>query len=156
MAVEIERKFLVANNEWMDERILRFGDLEQGYFQRYSDPVVRVRIDGDQAFLTIKSGHQGMKRSEYEYEIPLVDAQELSKVCEQPPIKKTRYKLVDQFNQLWDIDMFHGVNEGLIVAEIELASEDQVVTLPTWIGKEVTNDERYRNTNLAADEVPKE
>lgn len=154
MAVEIERKFLVKNHGWMLERILRFGDLEQGYFQRYADPLVRVRLSGERAFLTIKSAHQGMTRSEYEYEIPFTDGEELCKVCEQPSVKKTRYVVVDEFNQLWDIDVFHGVNAGLIVAEIELTSEDQVVSLPTWTGREVTHDPLYRNTVLSDVQVP--
>lgn len=157
MALEIERKFLVADDGWKKHTLFKKVPMEQGYFIRGDGaPIIRIRITNDQAFMTIKSSHRGMTRQEFEYEIPFEDGQQLIKACEKPTVKKTRHYIVDNFNQLWEIDIFRGKNRGLVLAEIELESEKQPVTILDWLGREVTNDERYRNTALAATKVPKE
>ncbi|MDX2213567.1 MAG: CYTH domain-containing protein [Oculatellaceae cyanobacterium bins.114] len=146
MAVEIERKFLVKGDEW---RSLAQGTLyRQGYIAS-GQRTVRVRIAGDHAYLTIKGGSNGIARSEYEYEIPLVDAIEmLATLCDRPLIEKIRYRL-DYQGLLWEIDEFMGENHGLIMAEVELTDVNQVVSLPAWVGEEVSTDVRYFNSNLA-------
>ena len=157
MALEIERKFLVAGDGWKKHVLVKKVPIEQGYFSTGEKaPVIRIRVTNDQAFMTIKSNHRGMTRKEFEYEIPFVDGEELIKACEKPTIKKTRHYVVDNFNQLWEIDIFRGINKGLVLAEIELESEKQPVIITDWLGREVTDDERYRNTALAATKVPKE
>lgn len=148
MAIEIERKFLVRSNRWRN--LVQPGKrYQQGYL--WSDPVrtVRARIAGDRAFLTIKGQTDGLARSEYEYEIPVIDATEmLATLCVSPPIDKVRYRLPCA-EGCWEIDEFFGSNAGLIVAEIELDRPDQPVQLPDWIGEEVSHDPRYRNSALA-------
>lgn len=157
MALEIERKFLVADSGWKNHTLVKKVPIEQGYFATgENSPIIRIRVTDSQAFMTIKSNHRGMTRKEFEYEIPFVDGEELIKACEKPIIKKTRHYTVDNFNQLWEIDIFKGVNKGLVLAEIELESEKQPVIIADWLGREVTNDERYRNTALAATKVPKD
>ncbi|NEP41971.1 MAG: CYTH domain-containing protein [Okeania sp. SIO2H7] len=147
MAIEIERKFLVKGEEW---RSLGTGTLYcQGYIPTKEGRTVRVRIAGDRAFLTIKGPSVGNARTEFEYSIPVEDAREmLETLCDRPYIEKTRYKIV--IGELtWEVDEFAGDNEGLILAEVELAEEHQVVELPDWIGEEVSGDARYFNSNLA-------
>lgn len=147
MSTEIERKFLVAGNAY---RALGPGTLlRQGYLS--SDParVVRVRTTGDEAALTIKGPSVGATRAEFEYAIPLGDAHQLLELCEQPLIEKTRYT-VPVGGLAWEIDEFHGANEGLVVAECELESEAQEVPKPDWVGVEVTGDPSYFNSNLVA------
>ncbi|MEI6874199.1 MAG: CYTH domain-containing protein [Spirochaetota bacterium] len=147
MAVEIERKFTV------DMTRLRFGDsgtrVTQGYLSSAKGRTVRVRVEDDEATLTIKGPSEGNARSEFEYTIPLADAREmLDKLCEGPLIDKTRHRL--RFaGRLWEIDVFHGDNEGLVVAEVEIESADAVVELPDWVQGEVSHDRRYFNSNLA-------
>ncbi len=146
MGQEIERKFLPCNDAW------RAGASGTRYRQAYlsTDPqrTVRVRTAGDKAFLTIKGMSVGAARAEYEYAIPLDDANELlSEHCLQPVIEKTRYRIAHA-GLTWEVDEFEGVNAGLILAEVELESEDQSVDLPDWIGEEVTGDKRYYNANL--------
>jgi len=148
MAKEIERKFLVTGDVW---RNLAVGTAyRQGYLSTVKERTVRVRTIDDKGFLTIKGITVGATRAEYEYEIPAVDANEmLDDLCEQPIIEKKRYKVpLDGF--VWEIDEFGGVNEGLLVAEVELESEDQAFPKPDWIGEEVTGDPRYFNSNLIA------
>jgi adenylate cyclase len=146
VGVEIERKFLPKSEEWraLGEPLL----LRQGYLS--SDParVVRVRIEGDQAFMTIKGKSVGATRGEWEYPIPLGDAKELLALCEQPLIEKFRRK-IEFAGKVWELDEFLGANLGLVVAEIELSSEDQPFERPDWIGAEVTDDPRYFNSALA-------
>ncbi len=146
MPTEIERKFLVQGDGW---RSLAFGSR---YCQGYIVPgprTVRVRVVGDQGFLTIKGPSAGISRSEYEYPIPIEDALEmLHNLCEPPLIEKTRYRL-EWDGVIWEIDEFEGENQGLILAEVELTDENQVITLPDWIGEEVSDDPRYYNANLA-------
>ncbi len=147
MGTEIERKFLVTGEAWkVPGPGVRF---RQGYLS--SDPwrVVRVRIAGDTAALTVKGRSVGSRRAEFEYGIPLEDARQLLEICEQPLIEKTRYR-VPVGNLVWEIDEFHGANQGLAVAECELESEDQDVPKPDWVGQEVTSDPRYFNSNLVA------
>jgi CYTH domain-containing protein len=146
MALEIERKFLLAGDGW---RGLAEGiDFRQGYLCADRQRTVRVRIAGDRGFLTIKGATTGASRNEYEYEIPLGEAQAmLDDLCLQPQIVKRRYTIpFDGF--LWEIDEFFGLNQGLIVAEIELEREDQSFARPEWIGAEVTGDPRYANAAL--------
>lgn len=145
MGVEIERKFLVRD-VWPKEN----GTLYiQGYLSRQKERTVRVRVVGEKGYLTIKGESQGTAtRLEYEYIIPVDEAKEmLELLCEKPIISKYRYKVLYK-NTLWEIDQFLGENEGLIVAEVELESEDQQIILPFWIDREVTGDPRYYNASL--------
>ncbi len=147
MGREIERKFLLSENICAE----RDDGVEyiQGYIPCTEKCVVRVRIMGDEAILTVKSLLDGITRLEYEYSVPVDDASEmLELVCEKPLIEKTRYKILYAGNE-WDVDCFHGANNGLFLAEIELSSEDEIVELPPWVGKEVTDDVKYLNVNLS-------
>ncbi|MCC7682989.1 CYTH domain-containing protein [Janthinobacterium sp. FW305-128] len=146
MGVEIERKFLLAGDAWrgLGQAVL----LRQGYLSSERERVVRVRIEGEQAMLTIKGANVGTTRGEWEYPIPLADAVELlDGLCEQPLIEKYRHR-IEHAGMVWEVDEFLGVNAGLLVAEIELASEDQPFEKPEWIGAEVSGDARYYNANL--------
>ena len=146
MGVEIERKFLLQGEAWrgLGQRVL----LRQGYLSSARERVVRVRIEGEQAMLTIKGANMGVARGEWEYPIPLADAVELlDGLCEQPLIEKVRHR-IEHAGMVWEVDEFLGANAGLIVAEIELASEDQPFEKPEWIGAEVSGDARYYNANL--------
>ena len=148
MGIEIERKFLVTTDAWMrqGEPVL----LRQGYLSSHPSRVVRVRIEGDGAVMTIKGKNVGASRGEWEYPIPMADAQEfLDKLCEQPIIEKYRRR-IPHAGFVWEVDEFLGANAGLVVAEIELPSEDQAFDKPDWIGDEVTADRRYLNSNLIA------
>lgn len=146
MGVEIERKFLVRDERW---RTLGTGvSMRQGYLSSHPDRVVRVRIEGDAAMLTIKGRSVGASRGEWEYPIPLADAERfLASLCEQPLIEKTRYRIRHE-GMVWEVDEFLGANAGLVVAEIELEAEDQPFSRPDWLGAEVTDDARYFNANL--------
>ena len=147
MGKEIERKYLVKGEAWKE---LGKGVLyRQGYLNSLKERVVRARTMGPKAALTIKGITVGATRLEFEYEIPMDDCNQLLDLCEQPIIEKTRYKI--PFGGLiWEVDEFHGVNDGLVVAECELESEDQSIEKPEWIGDEVTGDSRYFNSNLIA------
>ena len=148
MGKEIERKFLVKNDDWRSQ-----GDgkrYRQGYLSTVKERTVRVRTAGDKGFITVKGISVGASRSEYEYEIPAADANEmLDRLCERPLIEKVRYR-VPHAGLVWEIDEFEGDNRGLIVAEVELKDEHQTVPLPGWVGEEVTGDPRYFNANLVA------
>lgn len=146
MGVEIERKFLVLDERW---RTLGVGvSMRQGYLSSHPERVVRVRIEGAAAMLTIKGRSVGASRGEWEYPIPLADAEQLlASLCEQPLIEKKRYR-IEHEGMLWEIDEFFGENVGLVVAEIELEAEDQPFSRPDWLGAEVTDDARYFNANL--------
>ena len=148
MAQEIERKFMITGEAWRE--LAKGTAYRQGYLSTVKERTVRVRTIDDKGFLTIKGITVGATRAEYEYEIPAGDTNEmLDDLCEQPIIEKKRYKVpLDGF--IWEIDEFGGVNEGLIVAEIELESEDQKFNKPDWIGDEVSGDPRYFNSNLIA------
>ena len=148
MGKEIERKFLVKDNTWRGQDSGK--RYRQGYLSTVKERTVRVRIAGDKGFLTVKGITVGASRSEYEYEIPMTDANEmLDRLCERPLIEKTRYR-ISHTGLVWEVDEFEGENRGLITAEVELKDELQSVTLPGWIGKEVTGDPRYFNANLVA------
>jgi len=146
MGVEIERKFLVRNLAW---KSLAPGVLlRQGYLSSAPERIVRVRIEGSAAVLTIKGRTTGMTRSEWEYPIPAADAQAfLDDLCERPTIEKYRYR-IPVAGMTWEVDEFLGENAGLVVAEIELESEQQAFAKPDWVGDEVTHDARYFNANL--------
>ncbi len=146
MGLEIEKKYLVNGNAWKEGA--KGESYRQGYVSSHRDRTVRVRTAGDKAFLTIKGTTQGATRREYEYEIPYADALEmLREICEKPIIEKVRYKIRYQ-GLLWEVDEFSGENQGLVVAEVELTSEDQPIDLPPWIGREVTGDETDTHANL--------
>ncbi|ANV83807.1 adenylate cyclase [Picosynechococcus sp. PCC 7003] len=148
MPQEIERKFLVIGDRWRD---LAPGiPYRQGYLQRTPEKTVRVRIAGEQAFLTIKGKTEGIRRLEFEYPIPLIEALEmLEHLGDRPQIEKIRYRIpLDNF--LWEVDEFLGENQGLILAEIELTTADQVFPKPNWIGPEVSHEPRYYNANLVS------
>ncbi|QZA81391.1 CYTH domain-containing protein [Deefgea piscis] len=146
MAVEIERKFLLKNDTWRSD-VHRSTRIAQGYLCTDPERTVRVRVKGDAAFLTIKGKNSGISRSEFEYEIPLAEAVELLKLCPQV-LDKTRHLLsIEQHT--FEIDEFHGDNAGLIVAELELASENSTYPQPEWLGAEVSGDARYYNSALS-------
>ena len=147
MAIEIERKFLVKERPFdMAKRSLK---INQGYILNEKSKVIRVREKGDDYFLTIKGNNIGISRLEYDFPISKDDAEELIiHFCKTTLIEKTRH-YVEHKGHTWEVDEFHGTNDGLIVAEIELESEDEKFEIPNWIGKEVTQDERYYNMNLA-------
>lgn len=146
MAIEIERKFLVADDSWRENAM---GTLfRQGYLSAEHERTVRVRLEGDIGKLTIKGKSQGISRSEYEYEIPKQDAAEmLDTLCLKPLIEKTRYR-IEYAGLIWEVDEFYGANEGLILAEVELESEDAEFDRPDWVGEEVSGNPRYFNSNL--------
>lgn len=147
MALEIERKFLVTGEGW--KQGARPSKMVQGYIPSGEGLAVRVRIEGDVAKFTLKGKKSDLVRLEYEYEIPMQDAQEiLDELCSQPIIEKTRYyKKVGQHT--WEIDVFEGENEGLVVAEIELSSVDEHFDKPDWVGEDVSTVKEYRNNYLA-------
>jgi adenylate cyclase len=146
MGKEIERKFLVQGDTW--KSLAKGTRYRQGYLNSVKERTVRVRTVGDKGFLTVKGITTGASRAEYEYPIPVSDAEAmLTDLCEKPLIEKNRYKIKDR-NLTWEVDEFFGENQGLIVAEVELESESQSVEKPAWIGEEVTGDPRYFNANL--------
>jgi len=147
MAIEIERKFLINQSKWeaLEKPI---GKLyRQGYLLNGKDKTIRIRTTSTDAFITIKGSTIGMSRSEFEYAIPLPDATELLNSFSEGELSKTRYEIYFK-GKLWEVDVFHSDNEGLVVAEIELDSEAESFERPDWIEKEVTNDPRYYNANL--------
>jgi adenylate cyclase len=147
MPSEIERKFLVTNDSW------RGGSpgvrIAQGYLTQDPERTVRVRVAGERAWLTIKGHTEGITRAEFEYPIPEADARELLERCLPSVIDKTRHEVLFG-GHLWEIDVFHGKNEGLVIAEVELADESVSPQLPPWVGVEVSSDPRYFNACLAA------
>lgn len=146
MAKEIEKKFLVKGKAW--KALAKGISYRQGYLNSIKERTVRVRTIADKGYLTVKGITTGATRSEYEYEIPAVDADAmLTDLCEKPLIEKNRYK-IKAGDHVWEIDEFFGENQGLVVAEVELTSEDQAFQKPEWIGGEVTGDPRYFNSNL--------
>ena len=147
MPIEIERKYLIDLEKWqlVDKPIGHF--YRQGYLSSDQNKVIRVRLTDKSGFLTIKGATKGMSRPEYEYAIPCEEAQELLDSFAESELIKVRYKI--KFGQhIWEVDVFLGENEGLIVAEIELLDEDEHFLMPDWITEEVTNDNRYYNSNL--------
>lgn len=146
MAKEIERKFLVVNDAFFS-MASRSVDIEQGYLCTDPDSTVRVRIKGDEAFITVKSRNYGATRNEWEYSIPVSDAREMMECC-RGVIKKRRF-LVPYDGLVWEVDVFGGRHSGLVVAEVEIGSEDVRLSLPPFVGEEVTSDPRYYNSVLA-------
>lgn len=144
--MEIERKFLVKDDSW---RSSAFGKkFHQGYLNSNKDWTARVRTIDNKGYLTIKGIAKGPVRVEYEYEIPVYDAREmLDRLCEKPLIEKSRYK-IEHHVLVWEVDEFHGENQGLIIAELELDFKDQKFEKPEWIGAEVRGDSKYFNSNL--------
>ncbi len=146
MAIEIERKFLVKKNSWTrpNEGTLYI----QGYLSSSPETTVRIRIAGKIGFITIKGKTTGFSREEFEYEIPVEDAEILLKKCKNAPIKKIRYKVLLN-GTLWEIDEFLEENSGLLMAEVELPDENASFFRPEWLGREVTDDKRYHNSHIA-------
>ncbi|MBX3742852.1 MAG: CYTH domain-containing protein [Akkermansiaceae bacterium] len=147
MAVEIERKYLVADDSWRAENPEGIR-MAQGYLSRETGRTVRVRVAGDKAWLTIKGAAEGISRAEFEYEIPAEEGSQLLALCEPSVIDKTRF-LVPHGSHVWEVDVFHGENDGLVVAEVELADESEQPELPAWVGSEVSDDRRYANSSLS-------
>lgn len=148
MGIEIERKFLVHKEKWDQVTKEEKSLFRQGYIVSDPERTIRVRLTDEEGFLTIKGLTVGAVRPEFEYRIPKEDAQELlHRFCDSE-VSKIRH-FITHDNNLWEVDEFLGQNEGLIVAEIELASEDESFSLPEWIDKEVTAEKKYSNSNLA-------
>ena len=148
MAIEIERKFLVTGEGWR-RLATKSTQIRQGYLSSNAKATVRVRSKDDrEALITLKGAVRGMTRAEYEYEIPIFDARELLVMAEPHVIEKVRH-LVPFGGLVWEVDEFAGRHEGLVIAEVELESEGQTVELPEWIGREVTEDDRYYNASLS-------
>lgn len=146
MSLEIERKFLVRGERW--KSLAQGVLLRQGYLSSDPNRIVRVRIEGESAMLTIKGRTIGATRTEWEYPVPMEDARAfLDGLCEKPIIEKIRYRIRHE-GMMWEVDEFLGDNAGLVVAEIELEAEDQMFSRPDWVGEEVTHDARYFNANL--------
>jgi adenylate cyclase len=148
MGEEIERKFLVAGDAWRETAEgMRY---RQGFLSTVPERTVRVRVAGLRGTITVKGKNLGARRAEFEYEIPVTDAEQmLDTLCERPLIEKVRHTLTAG-PHTWEVDVFEGDNAGLVVAEIELGSEDEAFEKPDWVGDEVTSDPRYFNSNLVA------
>lgn len=149
MALEIERKFLVNSSAFKKEATTSTR-LVQGFLNTHPERTVRIRIDGDFGYLTIKglSNETGTSRFEWEKEITPKEAEELMPLCEQKALEKTRYK-IPRGSHFYEVDEFHGENEGLVVAEIELKDENETFEIPDWLGKEVTGEIKYYNSQLS-------
>ena len=148
MALEIERKFLVASDDYRSGAIDSVR-IRQGYLSRRPESTVRVRVCGERGYLTVKSKNSGMVRQDWEYEIPAADAEEMLLLCDGVVIDKTRH-MVPVGDHVWEVDEFHAPHSGLTVAEVELSGEhDDPGPLPPWVGAEVTGDPRYYNSMLA-------
>ncbi|TCD04549.1 CYTH domain-containing protein [Pedobacter frigidisoli] len=147
MGKEIERKFLLNHTEWLKLDKPAGKHFRQGYILTDPNKTIRVRITETQAWLTIKGISIGASRSEFEYEIPLEEATELLDNFSESKLAKIRHEITHQ-GKLWEVDVFLGENDGLIVAEIELESEDEQFDLPHWVAEEVTHDKKYYNSNL--------
>lgn len=148
MALEIEHKYLVKPEAWARAVPHKSVALQQAYLSTDPEKTIRVRTMNDSAYMTIKGKSQGAARLEYEYEIPLSDARELIRNFSSQLVEKIRH-YVEVDGKTWEVDEFKGANEGLFVAEIELATEDEHYLLPDWAGMNVTHDQRYANSNLS-------
>lgn len=147
--IEIERKFLVTSEVYKSEAFKQ-SRIVQGFLNTHKERTVRVRIQGDKGFLTVKgaSSNNGLSRFEWEKEISIMECEDLLKLCEKGIIEKIRYE-VKLGKHIFEVDEFYGDNEGLIIAEIELATETETFEKPSWLGKEVTGDARYYNSQLS-------
>ena len=147
--VEIERKFLVANDAWKRSAV-RSVSIRDGLIAVYKDRKVRVRISGDIATIAIKGPRTSIVRPEFEYEIPIADAERmLSTLCQDDTLEKQRF-FVEEAGATWQVDVYGGILQGVLIAEIELKQESQELILPRWIGKEVTGDSFYKKVNMRA------
>lgn len=148
MATETERKFLISSPKW-HQSVDKIINIRQGYFETPDNIAIRIRITDEEAFFTVKGSLQedGMSRAEFEYGIPLIDAEEMLGLCRTPIIEKVRHHVMCE-GHLWEVDEFKGENYGLVVAEIELHSPDERFDKPEWLGEEVTDDKRYINACL--------
>ena len=146
MGIEIEHKYLVKDDSY---KRLSYSNstIRQGFLSRDPERTVRVRVRDDQGFITIKGKGDGAAHPEFEYEIPLDDAVRLMSLCEPPVIEKTRYIVMHDGNR-WEVDKFHGNLEGLVIAELEVPSEDYRFSLPPFVGREVTGNPKYYNSQL--------
>ena len=144
--LEIERKYLLETIDWKKEIIQSITNIKQAYLFEDHEKSVRIRVRSDKAFLTIKMG-KGVTRNEFEYSIPVSDAEEMIAKASLLCLEKDRF-VIEYHGAVWEIDVFKGKYEGLVLAEIELSAENQEIQLPTWIGEEVTNDPAYLNVNL--------
>lgn len=147
MGIEIERKFLVKEKKWQELKKPIGENFRQGYLLTDPHKTIRVRQTADKGFLTIKGISVGATRSEFEYEIPVNEAKELLNQFAVSELSKIRYRILFA-DKLWEVDVFFGDNDGLIVAEIELQSEDEKFVLPDWVDREVTDEQQYFNSNL--------
>jgi len=147
--IEIERKFLVSSSDFLNESHIHF-EIAQGYLNSHPERTVRIRIKGEKGFLTIKGkgNETGLSRYEWENEIPLDKAKKLLLMCEKGVIEKTRYNIRKGIH-LFEVDVFHGENKGLVIAEIELSNEEEAFEKPGWLGEEVTNVEQYYNAYIS-------
>ena len=153
MATEIERKFLVTGKGW-EPLVTKRIAIRQGYLSSNAKATVRIRSrDDKEAFITLKGAVSGRSRAEYEYEIPIIDGRELLLMADPHVLEKHRH-LVPFGGLTWEVDVFGGRHQGLVVAEVELQSEDQHVDMPDWMGREVTDDDRYYNASLSRAEAP--
>lgn len=144
---EIERKFLIVQNDLSFLKSIEGKKIKQAYVQNEQDKTVRIRTKGEKAFLTVKIGNDSLSRDEFEYQIPVQDAISMMEILKLKVLSKTRYEVKFE-NHLWEVDVFEGKLDGLIIAEIELKSENESFIIPPWIGKEVTNDSSYLNAKL--------
>ncbi len=147
--IEIERKFLVKSNDFITEAF-KETKITQGFLSTNKKRTVRVRLKGNQGFLTIKgmSSKNGLSRFEWEKEIPKQEAEQLLKLCKKGVIDKTRYE-VNVANHIFEVDIFYKDNEGLVIAEVELSSENETFEKPNWLGEEITGDSKYYNSQLS-------
>ena len=148
MGVEIERKFLVNKEKWELVEKPKGNHFRQGYLVTDPTKTIRVRITDSSSYLTIKGISVGATRQEFEYEIPKIDAEQLLNQFAVSDVKKIRYEILFD-GKIWEVDEFLGENLGLLLAEIELENESDIVELPDWIEREVTNEENYYNSNLS-------
>lgn len=146
MGMEIEHKFLVKDNSYKDAASKK-SEIKQGFLSRARERTVRVRVRDDKGYITVKGIGSGAAHPEFEYEIPLDDALQMLSLCEPPVIEKTRYIVMHEGN-MWEVDEFHSGQEGLVIAELEVPSEEYRFPLPPFIGREVTGDPRYYNSQL--------
>ena len=147
MAIEIERRFRISSDAWRED-VARSTQITQGYLAITNESVIRVRVRDIQGYVTIKSRDGGMSRQEFEYAVPLADAQSLLKLCGQRVLEKTRHE-VNYAGYLWEIDEYKDPLEDLILAEVELTSETEDPPRPLWIGEEITHDGSFSNSALA-------
>ena len=144
---EIERKYLIEREDLSFLQLIEGEKIKQAYIQNENSRTVRVRTKGEKAFLTVKIGNESLSRDEFEYQIPVQDALSMMEILQLKVLSKTRYEINFE-NHLWEVDVFEGKLDGLIIAEIELKSEDESFIIPAWVGTEVTNDSSYLNAKL--------